>query len=65
MTAKKESQARAKDWMSSHVISMHADASVHEAIQIMVENRISALPIVDKNNRCVGIVSTCRSPQLS
>lgn len=58
MKSNEKSQTRVKDWMSSHVVSIHADASVHEAIQAMQENRISALPVVDKRNHCVGIVTT-------
>ena len=31
---------------------------MHEALELMVENRVSALPIIDKENRCVGIITT-------
>jgi CBS domain-containing protein len=43
--------------MSSHVVSLSADATVHEALEQFVENRVSALPIVDNNERCIGIIT--------
>jgi len=58
MKSHKEDQTQAKEWMSSHIVSLHEDETVHAAIQMMVENRISALPIVDRNNHCAGIVTT-------
>ena len=61
MTSQKTTDTNAclaKDWMSSHVVSLHSGSTVHEAIQLMVENRVSALPIVDTNNHCVGIITT-------
>lgn len=49
---------RVKDIMSRDVVSLHAADTVHEALAQLVENRVSALPIVDKHNHCVGILST-------
>jgi CBS domain-containing protein len=46
-----------KDYMSTHVVSLHSGANVHEALEMMVENRVSALPIVDVEDRCVGIIT--------
>lgn len=49
---------RVKDVMSRDVVSLHSHATVHEALKLMVENRVSALPVVDRNNRCIGMVSS-------
>lgn len=49
---------RAKDVMSRDVVSVHSHATVHEALKLMVENRVSALPVVDRSNRCIGMVSS-------
>lgn len=57
MTTNSVPQTAVKDLMSSHVVSLHSGATVHEALEQMVENRVSALPIVDQTNRCVGIVT--------
>ncbi|QDT07279.1 inosine 5'-monophosphate dehydrogenase [Rubripirellula lacrimiformis] len=47
-----------KDIMSSGVVTLPAGATVHEALTLMGENRVSALPIVNHQNECVGILST-------
>lgn len=51
-------QHRVKDLMSRDVVTLGPEDSIHEALTIMGENRVSALPVVDKRNRCVGILST-------
>ena len=58
MTSKSAAMSQVKEVMSTHVVSLHSGATVHEALQMMVENRVSALPIVDKENHCVGILTT-------
>src|SRR5262245_54311654 len=48
---------KAKDVMTSPVISVEPGASIWEAVRIMLQRRISGLPVMDKNGRLVGIVS--------
>src|SRR6516165_11435058 len=48
---------RATDVMTSEVITVDADTSVHTAAQLMAERGISALPVVDRDNRVIGMVS--------
>jgi CBS domain-containing protein len=43
--------------MSRHVVTVGADASVAEAIAIMLGHHVSGLPVVDAAGRLVGIVS--------
>ncbi len=51
-------ERRIKDIVSSDVVTLRADDTIHAALGLMGENRVSALPVVDKQNRCVGILST-------
>lgn len=48
---------RAKDIMSSPLITIDADAAVEEAAQIMARRQVKKLPIVE-GERVVGIIST-------
>lgn len=48
---------KAVDIMSSRVISVAPTAPVRTAIRIMLQNRISGLPVIDEAGRLVGIVS--------
>ncbi len=55
---KKDRELRVKDLVVRDVITVHADDSLGEALHLLAENRISAMPVVDGRNRCKGIVST-------
>jgi CBS domain-containing protein len=48
---------RAKDIMSTELISIRLDATIDQAIEIMLERRISGLPVVDSQHHLVGIVT--------
>jgi CBS domain-containing protein len=48
---------RAKDIMSDGVLSVSADASVFEAARLLVNWRISAMPVVNDAGTMTGIVS--------
>ena len=48
---------RAIDIMTSEVITVGENATVPEAAKLMAERGISAVPVVDKENRVVGMVS--------
>ena len=47
----------AKDVMTRDVISVAPDATVLEAARVMLQHRISGLPVVDSAGKLVGIVS--------
>ncbi len=49
---------RVKDIMSRDVVTISAADTVHEAITLMGENRVSAIPVIDNHDHCVGILST-------
>lgn len=48
---------KAKDVMTSPVISVEPDASVLEAIRIMLQRRVSGLPVINKEGRVVGMLT--------
>jgi CBS domain-containing protein len=55
---KTKQRLRVKDVMSRDIVSLPSGSTVHEALEMMTENRVSALPIVDIHNRCIGIFTT-------
>lgn len=48
---------KAKDVMTRHVISVAPDASILEALRLMLGHKISGLPVVDQNGTLSGIVT--------
>ena len=46
-----------KDVMTAKVITIGPDVDLHEAARILSENRISGMPVVDEQNRVVGVIS--------
>src|SRR5262245_15262504 len=48
---------RVKDVLTTEVVAVNADDTVQEALRLMVENRVSALPVVNGKEVCVGILS--------
>lgn len=53
----KANAKRVQSVMSRDVVSVRTGATVHEAIRLMTENRISALRVVNQQYECVGIIS--------
>ena len=53
----------AKDIMTSDVITVTPDTDITQATKILLEQRINGLPVVDKNQRLVGIV--CQSDMIA
>jgi CBS domain-containing protein len=48
---------KAGDVMTTGAATVHAHASLAEAARILIENRISGLPVVDADGKLVGIVT--------
>jgi CBS domain-containing protein len=46
-----------KDVISSDVVFVNPEDRLRDALAVMVENRVSALPVVDARKRCIGIIS--------
>jgi CBS domain-containing protein len=47
----------AKDVMTSPVVSVEADTPILQAVRIMLQRRVSGLPVVDKEGHLIGIVT--------
>ncbi len=47
----------AKDYMSANLISFTPDTDILAAINLLIEQRISGAPVVDKQGNLVGILS--------
>ncbi len=43
--------------MTSSVVTIHADAKIDEAFALFLRHQVSGLPVVDDQNRLVGIIS--------
>ncbi|MHC4070378.1 MAG: CBS domain-containing protein [Planctomycetota bacterium] len=48
---------RAKDIMSTNVISVKKDDSIFDAVKLLVEKNVSGLPVVDDDMILTGILS--------
>jgi CBS domain-containing protein len=48
---------KASDVMTKRVISIEADAPIMEAVRLMLQNRISGLPVVGRKGELVGMVT--------
>ncbi len=51
------SEIKIKDIMTPDPITLKENDSVEKAAVIMLENRISGMPIVDDNNQVIGIIT--------
>src|SRR5947209_7894805 len=49
--------ATAADLMSERVVSVHAGATVGQAVTLLVERGLSAAPVIAESGRPVGVVS--------
>jgi CBS domain-containing protein len=48
---------KAKDIMTSRVVSVEADTPILQAARIMLQRRVSGLPVVDNDGHLVGIIT--------
>src|SRR5215475_1877029 len=48
---------KAADFMSARVISVTPDASILECVRLMLQHRISGLPVIDAAGSLVGVVT--------
>jgi CBS-domain-containing membrane protein len=42
--------------MKRNVVSIHADTTIREAMQIFVKKHIGSLPVIDENDKPVGVI---------
>ena len=48
---------KAREIMTMEVLSVSPDASIVDAVRLMLQNRISGLPVVDREGMLVGVVT--------
>lgn len=48
---------RARELMSTPVVTVRAEATLKEVVKVMAAHRISGIPVVDRLDRLVGIIS--------
>ncbi|MEK6673749.1 MAG: CBS domain-containing protein [Nitrospirota bacterium] len=46
-----------RDVMSKNVVSVKGDSDIYEVSRLLSENRVSGLPVVDEENRVIGVLS--------
>jgi len=46
-----------RDVISSDVVYVNPQDTLREALSVMVENHVSAMPVLDAHRRCVGVIS--------
>ncbi|CCO22955.1 CBS and ACT domain-containing protein [Maridesulfovibrio hydrothermalis] len=51
------SEIKVKDIMSRKVITVSIEETVEKAAVVMDENKIGGIPVVDTENKCVGIIT--------
>jgi CBS domain-containing protein len=50
-------KARVKDVMATEIVYVNPDDTVREALELMLDNHVSALPVIDHHARCIGVLS--------
>lgn len=48
---------KAKDVMTTPVVSVDPDDSIEKTIRLMLDHRVSGLPVIDRSGHLVGIIS--------
>ncbi len=48
----------AKEIMTYSVVTARPDLDLHEAGRLLLKHRVSGMPVVDKDNRVLGVIST-------
>jgi len=51
------SQVLVREAMTKNAVTVRRDADLHAAAALLSENRISGMPVVDDNNRVIGVIS--------
>jgi acetoin utilization protein AcuB len=50
-------EIKVKEIMSQNPVTIHADETVEQAAVIMLENKVSGLPVLNKQNELIGIIT--------
>lgn len=55
--AKKVAKLKVKDVMSKKLFFVRPDDTIEDAVRIMCEKDVKRLPVIDENNKLVGVIS--------
>jgi CBS domain-containing protein len=48
---------RVRDYMATHQLTFHADTDLYTAIDLLLEHRISAAPVIDEQGALIGLLT--------
>lgn len=48
---------QAKDIMTTDIFAVKEDTDIYEAIQVLIEKKISGLPVINQDNELIGLLS--------
>ncbi len=48
---------QAKDIMSKNIITIGPDETIYDAVNLLYNKRVSGLPVVDKDNKLIGLIT--------
>ena len=52
---------KARDIMTTDVITVYPDTEIIQAAKLMLDNHLSGLPVVDKEGHLKGIICRCKT----
>lgn len=55
--SRRSNKLTAADIMQKDVVTVGPEESLREALELMIENHITGLPVLDQKSRCVGLIS--------
>jgi CBS domain-containing protein len=50
-------KATAADYMQRDVVTVSRNHTLRETLELMTENHVTGLPVMDKDDRCVGLIT--------
>ena len=56
-TQNRFTEIKIKEIMSKRVHTLMTDETIHDAVAMMLDNGLTTIPVVDSENRCIGILS--------
>ena len=56
-TENRFTETKIKDIMSKRVYTLMNDETIHDAVAMMLDNGLTTIPVVDTENKCIGILS--------
>jgi predicted transcriptional regulator len=56
-TLEKLGNAKVRDLMTRHLVSIMMDDTIQEVARIFLEHGLSTVPVISSNDKCIGIIS--------